>query len=211
MTSDPPYWAGSISAEALAYLLALHGERDWLDYKRQSDLSSTRDLVEFAKNVAAMMISGGYILVGADDHGQPASAGQPARLDLFDPATLHQKLARYIPEPFELRAATHAYQSQPYALVYVVPHQDGFCIFKQDGAYPDGKNQTIAFRAGEVFARHGTRSERWNQSDIALIKRRLRADANRGRDQHAEALQLLNDIPRQLGGSGPVAGYDGGT
>jgi hypothetical protein len=200
MASDPPSWAGSVSAEALTHLLALGGERDWLDYKRQSDLSSTHDLVEFAKDVGSMMIAGGYILIGADDYGQPAS--QSARLDLFDPATLHQKLSRYIPEPFEIRAATHAHQGQSYALVYVVPHQDGFCIFKQDGAYPDGKNQNIVFRAGEVFARHGTRSERWNQADMALIKRRLRADFNRGRDQHAEALQLHKDVPRHLGGSG---------
>jgi hypothetical protein len=200
MTSDPPSWAGSVSAEALASLLALHGERDWLDYKRQCDLSSLRDLVEFAKDVGAMMIAGGYILVGADDHGQPAS--QPARVDLFDPAILHKKLARYIPGPFEIRAATHVHQGQSYTLVYVVPHQDGFCIFKQDGAHPDGRGQTIVFRAGEVFARHGTSSERWNQADIALIKRRVRADADRGRDQHVEALQLLQDVPRQLGGSG---------
>jgi hypothetical protein len=200
MTSDHPSWAGSVSAEALAYLRALGGERDWLDYKQQCDLSSTRDLVELAKDVGAMMIAGGYILVGADDQGQPAS--QHARLDLFDPATLHQKLARYIPEPFEIRAAMHAQQGQSYALVYVMPHQDGFCIFKQDGTHPHGKNQTIVFRAGEVFARHGTRSERWNQADIALIKRRVQADVGRGRDQHAEALQMLHDLPRQLGGSG---------
>jgi hypothetical protein len=198
--SGLPSWAGSIDASALARLLALQSEHDWLDYKRQCDLSSARGLVEFAKDVGAMMIAGGYILVGADDSGQPT--GEPEHLDLFDPATLHAKLSKYLPKSFEVRATTHAYQGQSYALVYVLPHPDGFCIFEQDGKYQDGEKQVIVFRAGEVFARHGTRSERWNQGDIVVIKRRLRVDADRGRDQEAEALKLLYDVPQHLGGSG---------
>jgi hypothetical protein len=58
MTSDPPSWAGSVSAKVPTHLLDLGGERDWLDYKRQSDLSCTRDLVEFAKDVASADIGG---------------------------------------------------------------------------------------------------------------------------------------------------------
>ena len=200
VTSDLPAWAGPVSADALARLLALQSEHDWLDYKRHCDLSSLRARVEFAKDVGAMMITGGYILVGADDNGQPA--GEVEHLELFDPAKLHNKLAKYLSKPFEICSAMHRYQGQSYALMYVVPHPDGFCVFEHDGAYPNGKSQTIVFRAGEVFARHSTSSERWNQRDIAVIKQRLRADADRGRDQEAEALKLLEGVPRQLGGSG---------
>lgn len=200
MASDLPVWAGSGDADALTRLLALRSERDWLDYKRQCDLSSARGAVEFAKDAGAMMLAGGYILVGADDQGQPA--GDVEHLGLFDPATLHAKLARYLPEPFEIRATTHQYQGQSYALLYVVPHPDGFAIFERDGTYQDGKSHVTAFRAGEVFARHGTRSERWDQRDVAVIKHRLRAAADRGRDQETEALELLQSVPDQLGGSG---------
>ena len=200
MASSLPAWAGSVNLDTLTRLLALQSEHDWLDYKRQSDLSSPRGLVEFTKDVRAMMMTGGYILVGADDHGQ--STGDVEHLDLFDPATLDAKLAKYLPRPFEIRVATHQHGGQDYALVYVVPHPDGFCIFERDGIYQDGKTQTVVFRAGEVFARHGTRSERWSQQDIALIKQRLRSDAERGRDQEAETLRLLQTVPVQLGGSG---------
>jgi hypothetical protein len=202
MTYGLPAWAGSADAEALARLLGLGGERDWVDYKRQCDLSSTRDLVEITKDIGAMMITGGYIVVGADDNGRPA--GEVEHLELFDPATVHAKVAKYVPKPFELRVATHAYQEQSFALVYVAPHPEGFCVFEKDGTYPDpqtGRPRTV-FRAGSVFARHGTASEPWNQRDIAIIKQRLVGDADRGRDQAAEALELLNDIPRRLGGSG---------
>ena len=201
MASDVPSWAGSVSAQALADLLAVQGERDWLDYKRQCDLSSARGVVELAKDAGAMMITGGYIVVGADDHGRPS--GDVQHLELFDPATLHAKLAKYLPRPIEIRAATHHRLGQSFAVIYFPPHQDGFCVFETDGTCQDsgGKMQTV-FRHGEVFARHGTSSERWRQSDIAMIKRQLQAGADRVRDDTTEAFQLLQALPRQLGGSG---------
>jgi len=201
VASEVPSWAGSASARALAYLLALQGERNWLDYKRQCDLSSTRGEVELAKDAGAMMITGGYIVVGADDRGQPS--GDVQHLELFDTATLHAKLAKYMPKPIEIRAATHQYQGQSYAIIYFPPHPDGFCIFERDGTYQDSNGQLrTVFRRGDVFARHGTSSERWQQSDIEVIKRQLRTDADRVRDDADDAWQLLQDLPRRLGGSG---------
>ncbi len=201
MTNGLPAWAGSVDAEALARLLGFGGERDWLDYKSQCDLSSTRDLVEITKDIGALMITGGYIVVGADDHGLPA--GEPAHLELFDPATVHAKVARYIPKPFELRVAVQPHQGQAFAVIYVAPHPDGFCVFEHAGNYTEpGKGTRTVFRAGDVFARHGTASEPWNQRDIAAVKRRLAADADHGRDQAAEALALVGDLPRRLGGAG---------
>jgi hypothetical protein len=188
-----------VGMDTLTRLLAIQSELDWLDYKRQCNLSSTRGLVEFAKDVAAMMITGGYILVGADDGGQPA--GDVEHLELFDPSVLHAKLTKYLPRPFEIRSAVHHYRGQSYALIYVVPHIDGFCIFEHNGAYADGKNQTIVFRAGDVFARHGTRSERWNQRDIAVIRERLLADTDRGHDQQAEAIKLVENVGKDLANS----------
>lgn len=200
MTREIPAWSGSVDENALARLIGLHSESDWLDYKQQCDLSSARGVVELAKDVGAMMITGGYILVGAGDHGEPT--GDVEHLELLDPATLHDKLAKYLPRPFEIRSAVHRRDGQSYALLYAAPHPDGLCVFESDGTYEESKRQKVVFRAGEVFARHGTRSERWTQDDIQAVKQRLRADADRGRDQEAEALSLLHDIPARLGGAG---------
>lgn len=202
MTQGLPAWAGSVDADALAQLLGLGGERDWVDFKSRCDLSEKRDLVEVIKDIGALMITGGYLVIGADDHGLPA--GEPEHLDLFDPARLHAKVARYITGQFELRVGIHHQQGQKFVLVYVAPHPDGLCVFERDGSYPDpatGQARTV-FRAGQVFARRGTSSEPWNQHDIAAVKRRLAADADRGRDQAAEALGLLDSLPGQLGDSG---------
>jgi hypothetical protein len=201
VASDIPSWAGAISAEALAELLGFQGERAWLDYKTQCDLTSARGVVELAKDAGAMMITGGYVVVGADSHGQPT--GDVEHLDLFDEATLRAKIAKYLPKPIEVRSAAHHYRGQSFAVVYFAPHPDGFCIFETDGTYQDtgGKTHTV-FRRGEVFARHGTSSERWQQSDVGAIKQHLQAGADRLRDDAADALQLLHGLPRHLGGSG---------
>jgi len=201
MTNGLPTWAGSVDAEALARLLGLGGERDWLDFKRQCDLSEARGVVEFSKDVGAMMITGGYLVIGADDHGQPS--GEVEHPELFDPAKLHAMVGKYIPKPFELRVGVHQYQGQSFAVIYVAPHPDGFCVFEHPGNYTEpGRGTKTVFRAGDVFARHGTSSEPWNQHDIDAIKRRLATDADRGRDQAAEARVLLKDLPRRLGDSG---------
>ncbi|MCW2929046.1 MAG: D-alanyl-D-alanine carboxypeptidase [Actinomycetia bacterium] len=42
----------------------------------------------------------------------------------------------------------------------------------------------------------------WNQRDIAAVKARLAADADHARDQAADALSLVSDLPRRLGGEG---------
>jgi hypothetical protein len=55
-------------------------------------------------------------------------------------------------------------------VLYVPPHPDGFCIFKADGFY----GKAAVFRAGDVYARHGSASERWQQPDIDRIRKRLR-------------------------------------
>jgi len=56
-------------------------------------------------------------------------------------------------------------------MIYVGPSPSGFCIFKADGNYEGAGSP--AFRAGDVFARHGSASEPWAQTDIARIVRMI--------------------------------------
>lgn len=63
------------------------------------------------------------------------------------------------------------------AIVWIAPHPDGYNVFRIDGDYNDANKLQKAFRAGDVYARHGTKSERWNKADVA--------EANRHRDVRA--------------------------
>src|SRR5579884_1874979 len=161
-----------VTREKAAALLAEQSEHSCLDYKHPLDPATTRDLVELAKDVAAMQAEpdGGYLLIGADDHGNPVAGLTDSCARHFDDATLRRKLGKYLSEP-EIRTARHEFKGILTVLIYVQPSPYGFCIIHAPGEYEEPlgdaekpRKRTI-FRPGEVFVRHGTRSERWNDAD----------------------------------------------
>jgi hypothetical protein len=157
-----------LSEEKLRALLAEGHEQSCLDYKRCLDLRVRREIVELAKDVAAMQSepAGGYLVIGADDHGAPVPDLTADLAALFDEATLRPKLGRYLAEPFTIRSARHDIEGHTVALVYVGPSEHGWCIFKGLGEYEDHTGRKIiVFRVGDVFVRHGTSSERWRDAD----------------------------------------------
>jgi hypothetical protein len=161
----------SVTLAQLQHLLSTEHETGALDFKETCDLRDRRGIVEMAKDVGAMQIDGGWIVIGADNSGAPVPDGIADQdHQLFDEANLTPKLARYIPAPFELHTAIHVIDSCTLAVIRVVPRADGFCVFGADGTYDDNNRQVFVFRKGDVFARHGTVNERWNQADIARIR-----------------------------------------
>lgn len=161
-----------LTEEKLRSLLAEAHEQPTLDYKEQLDLSERRDVVELVKDIAAMQSNeaGGYIVIGADDRGNVVNKVTADQAKLFDEATLRSKLKRYLAEPFEVRTAVHAIDQATVVLVYVGPNPKGWCIFVADGEYEvaqgSGKKRKVTvFRVGDVFVRHGTASERWQDAD----------------------------------------------
>lgn len=163
VSAQPP----QTSFAVLRQLLDRASEADVLDYKRRLDPNDRRDIVELAKDVAAMQSSGGHIVVGVDDRGIPSGHMTSALADRFDEAQLSHKLARYLPEPIGLLVARHDVDGHPVVLMQVLPSSAGFCVLKADGAYDrGGGRQELVFRQGDVFVRHGTRSERWQQFDV---------------------------------------------
>lgn len=82
-----------VTEEKLRELLAEGAEQRALDYKEELNLSERRDLVDIAKDVAAMQAepSGGYLVIGADDHGNPTARLSEDQTRGFDEATLRPK------------------------------------------------------------------------------------------------------------------------
>jgi hypothetical protein len=67
-------------------------------------------------------------------------------------------------------AKYHALDGNLYVLIYVGHSDDCLSIIK---GYSHNAKGNLVFLPGDVFARHGTASERWNQHDIAKIGRRI--------------------------------------
>ena len=85
-----------VSESKLRDLLDEGHESPGLDYKQSLDPNDTRAWVELAKDVGAMQAEGGFIVIGADDHGTPVgvSQGDLAKFDESPP-----KPCRYWFEP----------------------------------------------------------------------------------------------------------------
>lgn len=199
-----------VSLEQLTHLLSLQRESETLDFKVECDLNDRRSCLELAKDVAAMQIHGGHIVIGADNSGRPVPPGVSDTLaPLFDEARLRPKLRKWLPEPLQILTAEHQLDDCRLVVIYVAPSVDGFCIIEKDGAYDDGGSQKLVFRQGEVYARHGTSSERWNQKDIAFVwDRAVNARKETWRAELREGLASLGiarDAQRLM--SGPAANY----
>ncbi|MDS0139930.1 MULTISPECIES: RNA-binding domain-containing protein [unclassified Amycolatopsis] len=176
---DQPFACdGRVDAEKLSELLAVQTETDALDYKTFLDLSQNKDRVEFAKDVGAMqsLPDGGYIVIGADGQGNPAKGSPEFTVDDFDEQKVRSAVKKFLDEPFTVRSAVHEIDGKNLAVIYIGPNEQGFAIFAKDGQFTNsaGKNDH-AFRAGDVYCRHGTSSERWRQSDLPSIFSRLQS------------------------------------
>lgn len=164
-----------LNEETLANLLNEGTERDGLDFKSVCDLKNAVDKVELAKDVGAMQMRGGYVVIGADDRGRPTGEVTDAHAKLFDQATLHDKVKPYLADGFEIRSTALKLDGNLYGLICVLPHEEGIAPFKANGFYKDDKNRDkMAFRAGDVFTRRGTRSEPWNHEDIRYVLTTIR-------------------------------------
>ncbi|MEK6279367.1 MAG: hypothetical protein AABN95_03360 [Acidobacteriota bacterium] len=175
-----------VSEEKLRQLLDEQHESELLDYKARICLDETRDVLELAKDVGAMQIDGGFIVVGADNQGILTGELREGDVALLDEAKVRPKLARYLPEPFEIRCAHYVIEGKHAAIIYVTPNPDGFCIFKATANHAGRP----VFRAGEVYARHGTSSEPWRQADIKkILEKRIAAEKENWRREFALYLE----------------------
>jgi hypothetical protein len=194
--------------DKLLQLLDEGVESETLDYKETCDLSSKEDQVEAAKDLGAMLVDGGFIVIGADSQGRPTGRFTEDQAKLFDEATLRAKLAKWIPEPFDLKVGVHHHGGNLLAVVYIGPNPKRCCIFKADGQYLKNGKQVTAFRACDIFIRHGTASERAQQHDLdRIFARAEQVWAERARERFAADLEraLAAAQTAQTATAGPAA------
>lgn len=197
-----PHLEADVSLPTLKRLLDLGAEGPRLDYKRWMNLAQPSEVVELAKDVGAMLDLGGHLIVGADSQGRPCGGLTPEEANLFDEAKLRSKLRKYVPEPFRLFTAVHEHAGLILAIVHILPHPAGCCVFAQKGEYVRDGRTVLAFRQAEIFVRHGSASERAAQHDIARIldKRCIIAESSE------VASQLARDAARRAFLAGQTLG-----
>ena len=183
------------SKATLMLLLAEGHEHERLDFKEMFTAEDKDAWAEIAKDVGAMQVDGGHIVLGAHDDGTPSGKLTEAQARLLDESVVRSKLRRWVSEPFKVRAAAYDVAGSWVGIIYVAPNPDGFGVFQHDAS---SGPKPPSFRSGDVFARHGTASERWRQSDIARIKGNLRRRADDESRQHVLAMAIPKS--RQVAG-----------
>ncbi|MEV4116967.1 hypothetical protein [Nonomuraea sp. NPDC049695] len=196
-----------VNREKLLELLALQTEYPELDFKAGCDLrrgctDHKRNLVELAKDVAAMSVVGGYVVIGVDKRGAPTGRLTDAQVEMLDEARLRPMLLSWLPDSLVIRTQAHDVEDAQVALVYVAPNPAGCVFFKADGQYGQDKSARAVFRQGEVYFRDGTESRRLTQQGLELVIARRVASAHAEWEQaHAAEYRRLAEQLR----SGSVA------
>lgn len=172
-----------VNRAKLDELLSIGAESATLDYKRTVDLDNTRDIVELAKDVGAMMRRGGHLVIGADDAGGVVAGGGIAagQVRTFDEANLRGKLKRYLGTDFDLHTATHNVIGVTVGVIHIPAHPAGYLPFTADGNYPSPRRpgqQVTVFREGDIYVRQGTASVKANQTEITSIIEQAAARKN---------------------------------
>lgn len=185
-----------VNREKLLELLALETEYATLDFKEGCDLAEKRDQVELAKDVAAMSVRGGFLIIGVDGHGKSTGKLTAQHATLFDSARLRPKLLKWLPESLEICSQTHEIDGQLVCLVHVAPNPAGCVFIRANGQYdqPGAKQSKELFRQGEVFFRNGTESTRLNQHGLEeVVRQRVEQERAKWEKQHAATYQRLAD------------------
>jgi Putative DNA-binding domain len=161
-----------VSPEKLRDLLARGTEYPTLEFKRELHIEETEGIVELARDVGAMQVQGGYIVIGVDGRGSPSGLVPSESQMRYDEATLRPRLHKYLPESISILSKAHEIEDRLVVLLYVAPHPEGCAFFKADGQYVRAGKTVVAFSEGAVFWRDGTRSVRMSQAGLQAVMRR---------------------------------------
>lgn len=158
---------------------------------------------------------GGYIVVGADDHGQRAGPEfAPPDPEQYDEATLRQIVNKCVEGPVRLVVGLHEVDSRPVAVIYVGPTDDALPpAMRCEGTYRLQRGDTkIGLRAGDFYLRDGASSVRMQNNNWSLLLTNFRAcliDRLVG-NVHLRVLRMLDlESARALFRAEPVGEHRG--
>jgi hypothetical protein len=144
----------------LAQLLGVP-ESESFDRKSALDPTKPEGLLGLVADIAAMAnTDGGAVLIGESGKVIPKE-----QWPLFDSARLDDKVNSFV-EP-RVGGIRSSILDENFLLIEVQKSENPPHVFKREGNYYDAQGkQRSAFRVGDMFARHSSKTERANRSDL---------------------------------------------
>ncbi len=156
-------WDGRTDEEKLQELLRL-GEQTQLEFKVELDLRDRKHELSFVKDAVAMANRppGGYMLIGITDEGTlPDTPWRIKNPQMYDGATLRDKIGKYIEADIEVVSQIHRVNGSDVVVIAIFSTRSGLPVpMMRVGQYnsPNGKGRMktkTLFRPGEIFIRDG--------------------------------------------------------
>ncbi|MCX6377297.1 MAG: ATP-binding protein [Armatimonadetes bacterium] len=138
-----------------------------MDFKSEFDPGPAQHWCELVKDIVAIAnAGGGHILIGVDDAGRSLGLDVSEVIDL-DPARITDKVFRYTRTQFSDFAIVRAERGGHDVAVISIGAVDTPVVFTSPGTYQvSEKKQGNAFSKGQVYFRHGAKSEPGESEDL---------------------------------------------
>ena len=203
-------WDGRTDEEKLQELLRL-GEQTQLDFKVELDLRDRRHELDFVKDAVAMANRppGGYILVGITDEGRlPSTPWRINNPQLFDGATLRDKIGKYVEADIEVVSQIHRINGSDVVVIAIFSTRSGLPVpMLRVGqcASANGKGRMkskTVFRPGEIFIRDGAGNVPIRYRDWAAVLAKYEHQVKEAATSDVNS--LMSKLADALGGGGKV-------
>ncbi|MEQ6896564.1 ATP-binding protein [Microbacterium sp. KR10-403] len=187
--SSPVVVDGRLSREKLEELLALGAEHAELDFKTMLDLDDPAQRLGLVKDLIAMSNagSGGYVIVGVDEHGAPATNQNPVDEKKFDSANLGQLVAKYVVTAPVVTSQVHEVDGRRIILIHVAASANGLpSLISKAGEYAVQNRTKTVLVEGVLYVRDGTRNAtatdaHWHQV-LSRYRERIVAETRENND-----------------------------
>lgn len=194
-----------MSTKEVTPLLRAREERTDLEFKSDVDPDSKEFWCNLCKHLVSLAnTAGGYLIVGVNDDYEPVgvSKSKLARLDI---STVINCVSKYLYEDLDsIRFKKIKNKGLHFGIFYVDKHEIPL-VFAKDGQYRDsGGNTRNVFSKGDIYFRHGGKSERANQRDLNRVlkeyQKRLRKEWSKGvrKAINLPPNQKLVSVPKEV-------------
>lgn len=205
MTS-PVVVDGRITREKLVELLGLAAEHAELDFKATLDLNDAAHRLGLLKDLIAMANTGtgGYVVVGANENGTPATEHAPVDASQFDSADLGQQLAKYVVTAPIVTSQVHDFDGRTLILIHVAPPVSGLpVIISRSGEYQGAKGMKVVLVEGVLYLREGTRTVTATDAHWPRMLSRYRASVIAETRESIDLLiaKVVDGLGEQTGGA----------
>lgn len=204
--ASPVVVDGRLTREKLDELLGLAAEHAELDFKATLDLNNAAHRLGLLKDLIAMANSGtgGYVIVGANENGAPATEHAPVDASQFDSADLGQQLAKYVVTAPIVTSQAHDIDGRTLVLVHVAPPASGLpVIISRSGEYQGTKGMKVVLVEGVLYLREGTRTVTATDAHWPRMLSRYRASVIAETRESIDLLiaKVVDGLGEQTGGS----------